>query len=158
MTAINNTGVTTKWPLFCARIFLTFNNLRFWLIYFYSATSEHMRIKLYVWISRFQIFLSSKLLHQISGVKINAVFRLDLRILLFINCIAISNFGKYRGMYHEGPHCGASQCDMKHHQHEVLQQIAMVLRGQHMRFFRHKSKTLKSQPLPNIKNSRDESV
>ena len=53
-------------------------------------------------------------------------------------------------MYHKGPHCGASQCDMKHHQHEVLQQIAMVLRGQHVRLFRQKSKTLKSQPPTNI--------
>ena len=52
-------------------------------------------------------------------------------------------------MYHVGPHCGACQCDMKHHRHEVLQQIAMVLRGQQVRYFRQKSKTLKSQPLTN---------
>ena len=57
--------------------------------------------------------------------KNNAVFRLDLRILLFINCIAISNFGSHRGMYHVGPHCGACQCDMKHHQHKVLHGTAL---------------------------------
>ena len=39
---------------------------------------------------------------------------------------------------------------MKHHPHEVLQQIAMVLRGHHVRLFRQKSKTLKSQPPTNI--------
>ena len=98
----------------------------------------------------FQISDIFVLLHQISAVKINAVFRLDLRIPLFINCIAISNFGSHRGMYHVGPHYGASQCDIKHHQHEVLQQIAMVLRGQQVRLFRQKSITSKSQPPTNI--------
>ena len=53
-------------------------------------------------------------------------------------------------MYHVGPHCGACQCDMKHYQHEVLQQVAMVLRGHHVRLFRQKSKTLKSHPPTNI--------